>query len=105
MTLKLLGMTEGNSVLMNPISTVKGSAHPNASKVFINWLFSREGQDVYGKAFKSFDPVRKDVPNYVDPRLRLQPESQKLLPRTYEVAEASNRYHKEGIAESIFGKR
>ncbi len=103
--IKILGMNEGNSVLTNPISTIKGSSHPNASKVFINWLFSKEGQDIYGKAFKAFDPMRKDVTNYVDPRLRPQPEPQKLLARTYEVAEASNRYHKEGIAEGIFGKR
>jgi len=31
-------------------SIVKNSPHPNATKVFINWLFSKEGQELYGKA-------------------------------------------------------
>jgi iron(III) transport system substrate-binding protein len=32
------------------LSVVKGSPHPNATKIFINWLLSREGQELYGKA-------------------------------------------------------
>ena len=102
--LKLLGMTEGNSLLTEPIAMVKGTAHPNAAKLFINWLLSREGQEILARETVA-DSVRKDVPNFVDPRVRPQPEPQRLLPRTYEVAETMNRYHKEGIAESLFGKR
>ena len=32
------------------LSVVKNSPHPNATKVFVNWLLSKEGQEVYGKA-------------------------------------------------------
>jgi iron(III) transport system substrate-binding protein len=32
------------------LSVVKGSSHPNATKVFINWLLTKEGQELYGKA-------------------------------------------------------
>lgn len=32
------------------LSVVKTSPHPNATKVFINWLLSKEGQEIYGKA-------------------------------------------------------
>jgi len=32
------------------ISIVKNSPHPNATKVFINWLLGKEGQELYGKA-------------------------------------------------------
>jgi ABC-type Fe3+ transport system substrate-binding protein len=32
------------------LSVVKGSPHPNATKVFVNWLLSKEGQEIYGKA-------------------------------------------------------
>jgi ABC-type Fe3+ transport system substrate-binding protein len=42
--------------------------HPAATKVFINWLLSREGQTLYQKYFLRLDPVfslRDDVP--VDP--------------------------------------
>ncbi len=29
---------------------IKDAPHPNASKVFINWLLSREGQEIFGRA-------------------------------------------------------
>ena len=32
------------------LSVVKNSSHPNATKVFVNWLLSKEGQETYGKA-------------------------------------------------------
>jgi iron(III) transport system substrate-binding protein len=32
------------------LSIVKNTPHPNAAKVFINWLLSKEGQEVYGRA-------------------------------------------------------
>jgi iron(III) transport system substrate-binding protein len=32
------------------LSVVKSSPHPNATKVFINWLLAKEGQELYGKA-------------------------------------------------------
>ena len=102
--LKILGMKEGNIATTDVITTIKGAAHPNAAKLFINWLFSKEGQTVYGKA-GSQDSMRKDVPSFLDPRVKIQPEPQKLLPRTYDMVEITNRYHKEGKAEGIFGKK
>jgi ABC-type Fe3+ transport system substrate-binding protein len=30
---------------------IKNAPHPNAAKVFVNWILSKEGQQVYGKAF------------------------------------------------------
>jgi ABC-type glycerol-3-phosphate transport system substrate-binding protein len=32
------------------ISVPKNAPHPNASKVFINWILSKEGQEIFGKA-------------------------------------------------------
>ena len=32
------------------LTVVKNSPHPNATKVFVNWLLSREGQEIYSKA-------------------------------------------------------
>ena len=29
---------------------VKNRPHPNATKIFVNWLLSKEGQEIYGKA-------------------------------------------------------
>jgi ABC-type Fe3+ transport system substrate-binding protein len=32
------------------VVVLKGAPHPNAAKVFLNWMLSREGQELYGKA-------------------------------------------------------
>ena len=32
------------------LSVIKNSAHPAATKIFVNWLLGKEGQEVYGKA-------------------------------------------------------
>lgn len=32
------------------LSVVKNSTHPNAAKLFVNWLLGKEGQEIYGKA-------------------------------------------------------
>ena len=37
------------------ISVLKSAPHPNATKVFINWLLSKEGQELYTKEFWPFD--------------------------------------------------
>jgi len=102
--IKSISMTEGSAAFTDPISMVKGAIHPNATKLFINWLLSREGQEVYAKAF-GVDSVRKDVPDFVDPRFKPQPPPYKLLPQSYDANEAYTKYHKDGFAESIFGKR
>ena len=35
------------------VGIVKNPPHPNGAKLFINWLLSKEGQDLYGKVMKS----------------------------------------------------
>ena len=32
------------------LSLVKNAPHPNAAKIFINWILSKEGQEIFGKA-------------------------------------------------------
>jgi ABC-type Fe3+ transport system substrate-binding protein len=32
------------------LAIIKSPAHPNSTKVFVNWLLSREGQEVMGRA-------------------------------------------------------
>lgn len=32
------------------VSIIKNHPHPNATRVFINWLLGKEGQDIYGRA-------------------------------------------------------
>src|SRR5262245_66617592 len=48
--------------------------HPNASKVFLNWLLSRDGQMAFQKLTKE-NSLRVDIPKegIVDPELMLHP--------------------------------
>jgi ABC-type Fe3+ transport system substrate-binding protein len=39
------------------IGIIKGAPHPNAARVFLNWLLSREGQELYGKLVQQ--PTRR----------------------------------------------
>lgn len=32
------------------VTIIKSPPHPNAAKVFVNWLLTKEGQEIYGKA-------------------------------------------------------
>ena len=50
------------------LSVINRMPHPNATKVFVNWLLSREGQIQFQNHFMRIDPVfslRDDIP--VDP--------------------------------------
>lgn len=48
--------SSGNVVLMNR------APHPNAARVAINWLLSREGQMIYQKVRETVDSSRIDIP-------------------------------------------
>jgi ABC-type Fe3+ transport system substrate-binding protein len=45
------GLPASNS--FGVIGIVKNPPHPNATKVFINWFLSREGQDWYGRIMEN----------------------------------------------------
>jgi iron(III) transport system substrate-binding protein len=56
-----LSSAAGNVALFNP------APHPNAAKVYLNWLLSPEGQTLVGKAL-GYPSARLDVANdWVDP--------------------------------------
>ena len=101
--LKQLEMNEGITTVMNTVSVIKNSSHPNAAKLFVNWLLTKEGQTNYLKGTGGVSSVRKDVPDFSFPGLLGRP--QKPLPRTWEVAQAQNVMQKEGIAEKLFGAK
>lgn len=44
------------------VGLIKGAPHPNAARVAINWLLSREGQSAYQRIFKGPDSLRTDIP-------------------------------------------
>jgi len=40
----------GGSNGFGTVAVLKNAAHPNATKVYVNWLLGKEGQDLYGRA-------------------------------------------------------
>lgn len=64
----------------DPASMLANAPHPNASKVFLNWVLSREGQMAFQKLTKE-NSLRIDIPKVgiVDPELMLDPKRQYLF--------------------------
>lgn len=85
--IKAIPMAEGIAVSTTAIGAIKDSPHPNATKLFINWFLSTEGQTVFHKA-RSTAPIRKDVPDFRHPNVRIPP-STKLVVVTKEDADDS----------------
>lgn len=101
--LKFPPLEEGATVHLGNILVVKGAPHPNAARLFTNWLLSPEGQRAYAEAASS-TPVRKDVPDFVTPKGRIEGQ-QKLWPRTWELEEWAIKDQAAKTLEQIFGKR
>lgn len=100
--LKVLAPEEGNTSQLEPVMLAKDPPHPNAARVFINWLLSQEGQEAYNKTVSS-QPLRKDMPDFSPEKVKVNPK--KIWNRTWEAAEQSNKDLKSGITVEIFGKK
>lgn len=82
---KAIDVEEGVIALRTPgISLLSQAPQPNATKVFINWWLSREGQHTFHEAYGT-ESLRKDVPNFTPLPARLTPR--KVL---WESAEDAN---------------
>jgi ABC-type Fe3+ transport system substrate-binding protein len=83
----------GNAALFNQ------APHPHAAMVYINWLLSKEGQYLYGRAL-AYVSKRLDVPNdYVEPWRVPQPGAIK----TY-TQEAMRRDKLMSLLRETFGR-
>ncbi len=69
---KAIPFEEGTVVAISAIAALNKAPHPNAAKLFINWLLTQEGQTVYLKEEHSLSP-RKDVPDFRTEASRLTP--------------------------------
>jgi iron(III) transport system substrate-binding protein len=77
------------------LAVVKNPPHPNASKLFINWLLSREGQETYQKALG--EPTRRlDVDSPKEP-YAVRPAREFMTVEQYHQLES----HSEEKQESI----
>ena len=100
--LKFVSMDEGDVGQGESIMLLKGAPHPNAGKLFMDWILSPEGQEVYARA-ASTNPLRKGVPGFALAAATVN--SKKIVSRTWEAAQAGNDYQKAGLIEQLFGKR
>lgn len=82
------------------IALVKKAPHPNAARVFVNWLLSAEGQRVYAQAKVGFS-MRKDVPDFSVPALKIQPK--KINPMSLEVLLAASKLQNERVVAKLLG--
>ncbi|MBI4288087.1 MAG: extracellular solute-binding protein [Chloroflexi bacterium] len=68
---KPLDMKEGVPGRTQTLNVVKDATHPNAARVFINWLLSAEGQTV-GARIRNTLPLRTDVPDFTPAPARVK---------------------------------
>ena len=80
----LAGSTQSRGLAM---AAIKGGPHPNAAKLFINWILSKDGQSIAIKAL-GVTSVRKDVPDFTPNQARIQP-AQIFVPTEEEIEESS----------------
>jgi ABC-type Fe3+ transport system substrate-binding protein len=68
--IKLLAFAD-TPIVSNPttMGMLKSSKHPNAALVFINWFYSKEGQDYVNNLLQLPGTLRRDVTQYTHPAL------------------------------------
>ena len=71
--LKAVDMAEGIIIYRSgAVSLLQGAPQPNAARVFVNWLFSKEGITIFSK-YAGTVGFRKDVPSFIPPEGQLNP--------------------------------
>lgn len=96
-------MQEGTVGDIGVIQVSKKAPHPNAARLFINWLLTPEGQAVYHKA-RGTAPMRKDVTNFLHAEMTKEPMP-KFIPITWDLSQALNKMVAEKDFDNVFGKR
>ena len=98
---KMLDMKEGTGAAGHFVVAIRDSPHPNAAKLFINWLLTPEGQLAYVEPTRG-TAIRKGMPDFSIQGTKLSPAI--LWNRTWEFEEWSNKEIKLGNVAKIFGK-
>lgn len=96
--IKAIPMVEGVVGTTLDISQIKNAPHPNAARLFMNWIISSEGQTVYHKS-KSTASVRKDVPDFRPPAVTLPPTAKIVLETPSDAAEEAKKYADRWLVE------
>ncbi|HEY3306100.1 MAG TPA: extracellular solute-binding protein [Candidatus Binatia bacterium] len=98
--------TKGSGALGTPrtVTFVNGAPHPNAAKIYINWLLSREGQIAYQKATGT-NSLRTDIPkNDVNPAEMLR-DDRDYIPQNLEKYEEGARPGLKQVFDAVLPQR
>jgi len=99
--LKAVELEEGVIMAAGPgITLLKEAPHPNAARVFINWLLSVEGQTLWSEKRGSL-AMRKDVPDFQHPAAKM-PLKKVIYQSLDDVMELS-KVQREGTLAKLLG--
>lgn len=83
------------------IAIMNHPAHPNASKIFINWLLSKEAVELFSRVY-NVQSARDDVPtDFLSPERKRLPEIKYVWPETEEFLQEEGKFYAQG--REIFG--
>ena len=98
--IKVLDLKEGTVSKTMKWGLIKDAPHPNASKVYINWLLSKEGQTLITRE-TGLESVRSDVPSPMPTQLKSPP-----IRMSYDdLVEAEERRSKNYMANLVGAKK
>ena len=89
--IKSIAMAEGVTGTTRTIAQVKNGRHPNAARLFLDWILSPEGQTVYHKA-GSTGSVRNDVQDFRVPAVVLPPTTRIIVDTPADSAEENQKF-------------
>jgi len=61
--IRAISIDHGDSVSLGGVGVIGKGPHPNATRVLLNWMLSKEGQIELGEVMRNL-MLRKDVPDY-----------------------------------------
>lgn len=83
------------------IAVIKNAPHPNAARLFLNWLSSQEGENTYSQAAGGIAVYRKDVP---DTRAAaIKSDIKKVIPIDLAIQLEATRVQREGTFAKLLG--
>jgi len=101
--IKAIEMKDGVVLVASPTMVVfNNSPHPNAARLYANWLLSKEGQAAYTLA-ASATPIRSDVPDSAPEVARLTPQRPVL--QTTEDNEKAALLFRDRWPDKLWGRR
>ena len=99
--LRAIELEDGTTLSPGTATVIAGAPHPNAARLFLNWIITPEGQAAFGK-YKGIGLVRKDATDY-------RPEPIKFIPKrpivmTFEDNDDGSRLFREKWLDKLWGR-